>query len=106
MLTPHPEVLSKLFTRLRNGSHIDESSGCILWDKGINNYGYGLIYFCGKTRSIHRLVYTLLKNEPQEYVLHRCDNRRCWNIEHLWEGTAQDNSDDMVRKGRNIKVRS
>jgi hypothetical protein len=33
-------------------------------------------------------------------VLHTCDTRGCINIEHLFLGTAQDNTTDMVNKGR------
>lgn len=38
--------------------------------------------------------------EAEVLVLHRCDNRRCCNPEHLFLGTHSDNTCDAVGKGR------
>jgi len=39
------------------------------------------------------------------YVLHKCDNRACYEVEHLFLGTQRDNMNDMAAKGRrSVKV--
>lgn len=36
-------------------------------------------------------------------VLHTCDNVLCVNLNHLFLGTAKDNTRDMFEKGRNFE---
>lgn len=36
------------------------------------------------------------------WALHTCDNTKCINPDHLFIGTAQDNTDDMIAKGRKV----
>lgn len=50
----------------------------------------------------HRLVWETLNQPllPGQCVLHRCDNPKCINPEHLFVGTQADNMKDMASKGR------
>jgi len=61
--------------------------------------GYVKIRACGL---VHRFIYSTLRKPIPEglYVLHECDNRPCLHPNHLFVGTAKDNFDDMVNKGR------
>ncbi len=50
----------------------------------------------------HRLIYMSKHGFLDEgiMVLHDCDNRRCILDDHLFAGTALDNTVDMINKGR------
>lgn len=52
--------------------------------------------------SAHRVAYEYFIGNipPGLIVMHRCDNVRCVNPDHLSLGTPKMNSEDMVRKGR------
>lgn len=75
---------------------------CWTWTAGLNGQGYGIFCIGGKARGAHRVSYFLSRGEIGNglSVCHSCDNPPCVNPAHLWVGTAQDNSDDRVRKGR------
>lgn len=81
---------------------IDENTDCWQWQGGKNNLGYGMIREFDKMRTAHRVSYELHHgNIPEDKIVcHTCDNRGCVNPAHLWLGTHQDNTDDMMRKGR------
>lgn len=83
------------------------SEECWEWPKTVNpvtGYGHMTARIDGRTVlfTAHRLSYVLLNGKIPDslQVLHRCDNRRCFNPKHLFVGTQKDNIHDMMKKGR------
>ena len=77
--------------------------GCLEWTRGFHGVGYGSVSSRYEGGSYaHRAMYLAAHGEipPKMYVLHRCDNRKCINPEHLFLGTHLDNIRDMQKKGR------
>lgn len=58
----------------------------------------------GKKWGVPRLVLHVKKGPLPDgiWALHTCDNGQCINIDHLFAGTPQDNTNDMIAKGRKI----
>lgn len=87
----------------RNGpvpAHRPELGPCHVWTASLRR-GYGQVRFAGKHRLAHRVAFYLANGRwPEPECCHHCDNSRCVNAEHLFEGTRTTNSADMVSKGR------
>lgn len=89
------------------------TDACILWPFSANKQGYGWLSLPlavgGRKMRVyaHRLAYKVMYGEwPMPKGLHSCDNPRCFNPRHISAGTAKDNNDDMVAKGRQAKGES
>ncbi len=69
---------------------------------GKDSYWYPIIMRNGKASKISRYAWKLRFGKIPDgiCVLHKCDNRRCINPDHLFLGTRKDNIQDMIRKGR------
>lgn len=87
---------------LRSRTEADPETGCWNWTGSLVD-GYAHLTENRKGVYAHRRMWSLAYGPiPQGlWVLHRCDNPRCINPDHLFLGTNNDNVQDMVRKGRN-----
>ena len=83
--------------------------GCWEWDGKTDRRGYPFFELRREGRIVmhraHRLSYEIhVGGIPHGMsVLHRCDNPPCTNPDHLFVGTARDNSDDKGSKDRQAK---
>jgi hypothetical protein len=80
-------------------------AGHLIWTGSFLSNGYGVIQLGPRSAGqayAHRISYALAYGEIPEgmWVLHHCNIAQCVDPDHLFLGTAKDNSEDMTRKGR------
>ena len=95
--TEQLDHLKKIFER-----SVIKQDGCWDWNGGNHSQGYIPMKDGKKFTWAHRISWIINFGEIKDglWVLHKCDNKRCTNPEHLFLGTCQDNIDDMDNKGR------
>jgi hypothetical protein len=82
-----------------------ELEKCWEWQGYLNESGYGFTRIGGrggKAWLAHRLSWEIHNGQIPDglHVLHKCDNPKCVNPNHLFLGTNLDNILDRVKKGR------
>lgn len=75
------------------------------WWTGYARNGYGTISIRNSPVYLHHLSHAAVRGDlpADNEVCHTCDNRPCWNPNHLFGGTRTDNVRDMWNKGRASK---
>jgi len=89
----------------KNGPVLHQKLGrCWIWTGGkfTSGGGYGQVQYQKKHWPAHRVAWLLTHGDiPQDLLLcHKCDNPPCVRPSHMFLGTNQQNTDDMVAKGR------
>lgn len=83
-----------------------DQTSCWEWQGAIDRDGYGRFNarLAGGCRgdAAHRVVWRMTEGPIPEglQILHHCDNRKCVRPSHLYAGTTQDNTRDMMSRGR------
>jgi hypothetical protein len=76
--------------------------GCKIWPATYE--GYRRILINGQMKKVHRLAYERYKPiGPGKLICHKCDEKGCVEITHLYQGTSSDNLRDTFE--RNTKYR-
>lgn len=93
-------------TENRFWKHVKANGDCLEWASSKNHNGYGRFGLNNKVIRAHRMSWILAHGEIPGglLVLHRCDNRSCVNPNHLFLGTAKDNTHDCMKKGRHMNM--
>lgn len=96
------DILKDRF-RVHLSSHLN-ANGCWDWQGRINTEGYGKITIKNRQISAHRLSMRITTGYFSPYmILHKCNNRRCVNPNHLYEGTAAQNAKDRDKDKTQVR---
>lgn len=103
-LMARPKEGTTFWDRVHEQSVV-QNNGCYEFYGSTDECGYGRIQLGSGDKNlvrIHRQAW-IEKNGPLAdglCVCHKCDNPKCWNIEHLFCGTHEQNMKDRQKKGR------
>lgn len=96
--------VNKPFTKDYILENIYIEDTCWVWKRFLDDKGYGVASISGRGKHIssHRMSYILWNGTVEDgtYICHKCDNPPCCNPEHLYAGTHQDNTRDMMSRFR------
>jgi len=103
---PEEEIISQFWSKVNKTSGLGPNGDCWEYTGYISPYGYGKFWHYNQLKylSAHRFSFQLagkfIKNDD---LCHTCDNRKCVNPDHLFEGNTLINNLDKQLKGRASK---
>lgn len=106
---PSPEFISRFMEKVQinpNAATNGVGTDCLDWIGSRSEAGYGQVTWgIVGPKLAHRTSWIIHNGEiPDDlYVCHKCDRPPCVNPDHLFLGTASDNTKDMYAKGRRDK---
>jgi hypothetical protein len=99
---PEDEKIKKLKERFEK--YVVRQDGCWDWKGCLHKSGYApMNFYNNKQKNAHIVSWILHNGDIPDslLVLHKCDNHKCTNPEHLFLGTHKSNTQDMLNKKRN-----
>lgn len=86
---------------IKTKSELDSTSGCLNWKGKITKYGYGEFKIKNQRYRAHRAAIMAHSGIEATNLIacHRCGNRKCVNVDHIYLGTNKDNAEDSIRHG-------
>jgi len=96
------KMIQRFFAKIKKPMFENE---CWEWiGASKDGYGYFRNTLTKKQTRVNRLSFDLFNGPLDEnlLVLHTCDNSKCVNPKHLFQGTHGDNVRDKVNKGRSL----
>lgn len=82
-----------------------QSSGCWIWTGNLSVRGTRARFNWGQSGEYaYRIAYRVFVGPIPDglYICHHCDDGRCVNPDHLYAGTAKQNSADCHQRGRAV----
>ena len=86
--------------------YVVRKEGCWDWKGCIHHKGYApMNFYDNKQKNAHIVSWILHRGKIPDglFVLHKCDNRKCTNPDHLYLGTQRDNVRDREERSLSIK---
>jgi hypothetical protein len=99
----YDRIMKTALERFTAKYEVNPNTSCWEWVAAKIPGGYGSFSYskAGEVHA-HRAAYIMFVGPiPQKlWILHKCDNRKCVNPDHLFLGTPRDNERDKIAKGR------